>query len=124
MGFGATMKDTDMIIWQAQDSSASASDHTYTDLWSTRFGRPGTDNQQDVTCTSAPNDSNTAIKYSCQRAFNTGDAEDFIVPYDQDLTFSWAYRENVNVFTKHQKYGFFSMRFNADGTVAEGAARP
>lgn len=40
IGFGSTMSNTDMIIWQAQSESASLSEHTYLDLWSESYGKP------------------------------------------------------------------------------------
>jgi hypothetical protein len=96
IGFGASMVDTDMIVWQTPSSGPST-----TDLWSTSNGKPSTDAQQDVTTTAVTINSDKSVHFTSERPLDTGDQQDFLVPLDTDIAMCYAAHSQTANFVYH-----------------------
>jgi hypothetical protein len=73
IGFGKTMTNCDMVIWEANGMNSKA-----LDLWSTGRSVPMTDPSQDYTTTFDYN--GTHVTFTSTRKLNTGDRYDYVIP--------------------------------------------
>ena len=115
IGFGPTMKDTDMIGWHVRNGVGETVDY-----YSTGYSAPKVDDQSNVR--DDPQnppvfDSQTKVmKFVTRRALDTGDeSQDFKVELDVDMPMIYAYNEGTGDWRKHDKYGIWSMQFSSTG---------
>ncbi len=91
IGFGATMKNTDMITWSAKNGVGRVYDS-----YSVGYGKPKEDDVQNVELDSTPsfNKSEDRVSFVTRRKLDTGDAgNDFVVRLDEDIAMSYAYKQ-------------------------------
>ncbi len=91
IGFGATMKNTDMITWSAKNGIGRIYDS-----YSSGYGKPKEDKVQNVELASNPsfNKSEDRVSFVVRRKLDTGDSDnDFIVILDEDIAMSYAYKQ-------------------------------
>ena len=56
------------------------------------------------------------MKFVTRRALDTGDvSQDFKVELDTDMPMIYAYKEGTGDWTKHDRYGIWSMQFSSTG---------
>ena len=72
VGFGKTMTNCDMVLWQANGLQSKT-----VDLWSKGRFTPDTDSQQDYNSTFTYN--GTHVIFISDRKMNTGDSLDFVI---------------------------------------------
>ena len=68
IGFGPTMYNTDMILWQASGATSKV-----TDLWSTKHATPLTDNKNDLVSSFEVNADSKSVTFTTTRKLNTND---------------------------------------------------
>ena len=117
IGFGTSMKDTDMIVWHADGGENSR----VVDYWSTRKWTPEIDEQQDLdsysnTIEADANDPEDYPKvvFLTYRDLDTGDVEkDYLISLDKeihDMVYGlYVYRAEFN---EHTARGYWKLEFN------------
>ncbi|CDW87608.1 cytochrome b5-like heme steroid binding domain containing protein [Stylonychia lemnae] len=114
VGFGSQMVNTDMILTQSRGNLSTAYD-----LWSTRHGRPSTDEVQDIKYGFIWNETHTT--FQIDRKIDTGDtAQDFVVIVvrffitfiiykGEPMSMIFSYHTSSATLTKHTNKGGFTM---------------
>ena len=74
IGFGKTMTNCDMVLWQANGNSS-----LITDLWSTGRSTPARDPIQNYASNFTFN--GTHVEFSSDRNLTTNDTRDTVIPY-------------------------------------------
>ncbi len=78
IGFGKTMTNCDMVLWQANGNASLV-----TDLWSTGRSTPGKDAIQNYQSNFTFN--GTHVEFVSVRLLNTSDAKDAVIPYVREI---------------------------------------
>jgi len=84
IGFGQTMSNTDMIAWRAASDQSDS-----LDLYSTGYGLPATDGENNVETTFTDDEAGT-ITFTSQRKFDTGDSQDYALEFDKNIVMCYA----------------------------------
>ena len=116
IGFGTSMKNTDMIAWHADGQESRVVDY-----WSTKKWTPETDEQQDLdfyfnTFEADPEDEEDypKVHFLTYRDLDTGDTEkDYLIELDKeihDMVYG-MYLSRANFF-EHTERGYWKMEFN------------
>lgn len=115
VGFGKSMKETDMIVWRWKNEQTVVDN-----LYSTTFDTPpsdGTDFLKNKIETTADN------RYKIietRRAFDTGNTKDYVIEADKDYIWCYAYKTDDGDFVYHKEQpGRFSIKFSSTGTAIE-----
>ena len=107
IGFGPTMTNTDMILWQANGKIKSRT----SDLWSFDLTTPMNDSSQNLYSTHVVN-ANGSVTFTTLRNMTTPDSRrDFDFPYGQVVTLCYA-ALNSAAFNLHNTYGYFALKFD------------
>ena len=99
------MIDTDMIVWIADEDKSEV-----LDLWSPGYTRPLIDEKDNNHNTIKGLGDGTRI-FTTYRKLDTGDAQDYVVPIDQDLVWNYAlrtsdeplYKPDTELYKKHSQ---------------------
>jgi len=104
IGFGPTMTNTDMILWQANGASGSR----VSDMWAVSESTPMNDTSQDLKSSHVVN-ANGSVTFTTLRNMTTPDTKrDFNFPYGQVVTLSYA-ALNSAAFNQHNIFGYFAL---------------
>ena len=115
IGFGVTMIDTDMILWQSHSDNPEI-----TDLWATGFGKLEADAEQNLSWDEPfYNDETEMWEFTTRRPIDTGDdKQDMLIELDKDMMMCYSYRLEGSEFVKHEGTGRFTLNFQSDGQVS------
>lgn len=120
IGFGTSMRNTDMILWQAIGEKSVT-----TDLWSTGHGRPATDSNQNLDSSFMVSPDGKTVKFTTKRFLNTNDSQDFVIPTNQDVDMIYAYsRPGQSDFRKHAGYDWWKFNLNSANSISQDVSRP
>ena len=87
IGYGTSMMDVDMFSWHANGASSYARDQK----GQGKKLPPADTIQNGVAETKCDFTSSTnRVKCTTLRKLDTGDAEDYVIPLDEALTFTWV----------------------------------
>ena len=120
IGFGTKMVNTDMIGWFVDNKVGSTRD-----LWSTGYGQPADDLQNDVKDDSPPTFDEVTGKmtFITRRPLDTGDAsEDYLIELNSILAMSYAFKRGTGKFEMHGEndMGVWSLAIAKDGVITDG----
>ena len=114
IGFGYTMLDTDMIIWQADENGPVVKD-----LWATGYGKVEFDADQNIDTESQLNKETNMWEFTTRRKIDTGDdKQDMLIELDKDMMMCYSFRLEGYELTKHEGIGRFTLNFKSDGQVS------
>ncbi|EAS06749.3 DOMON domain protein (macronuclear) [Tetrahymena thermophila SB210] len=112
VGFGATMSNTDMVIFFANQGGQPA----VSDVYSSGEVTPSTDTQQDWTLLGSQITS-SSFKMKAKRALSTGDSQDTVLVQGKSYSFCVAWSSSTS-FVQHDDYYSFSGKLDNNlGTV-------
>mmetsp|Transcript_1474 Transcript_1474/g.976 ORF Transcript_1474/g.976 Transcript_1474/m.976 type:complete len:163 (-) Transcript_1474:104-592(-) len=110
--FGKSMKDSDVIIMQANGSSS-----TYADYWASGYMAPTKDTVQNVSCTNTV--SGTDVIYSCTRPLNTEETtQDKVLSLDAQFDISYAINTNTSNLQFHNRNGHEVVTLDSSSSEA------
>lgn len=116
IGFGTNMVDVDMLTWFGLGADSVAKDH-----WSTSRKKPDEDTQADhITKEMTFDETNNRVKFVTTRKADTGDLEqDFLIPFEEELQMSWAFRYKNAQWLNHDLRDTFQMTlYESLGNIA------
>ena len=114
IGFGYTMLDTDMIIWQADPNEPEVKD-----IWATGYGKVEFDTDQNLETTFDCKVGNEWCEFTTRRAIDTGDdKQDMLVELDKNMMMCYSFRTEGFELEKHEGIGRFTLNFQSDGQVS------
>ena len=117
VGFGVGMVYTDMILWLADGDKSEVFD-----LWSLDYTRPVIDDADNNVNTIEDGEDSTKV-FTTRRALDTGDAQDCVIPLDQELIWNYAlrrpdeelYKPENGLYRKHSEAAQFAITFRSTG---------
>eukprot|EP00347_Sterkiella_histriomuscorum_P018114 403346733 len=109
-GYGRSMSNTDMVIFQGSNPPQVL------DTFSYGYGTPQTDSVNNYQIISSTNNA-THANIVVQRPLNTGDNLDKVVTLGQNLDICWAYATRTWSVVQHENRGSFLLALQTDGTV-------
>ena len=118
IGFGNSMKNTDMITWFVDNETGRTVDY-----WSTDREKPKEDVNQNLQDVFAPsyNRATGKMTFRTRRSLDTGDsAQDYLVPINESMPMIYAYKKGNSRWSKHDEYGVWSALVTDKGFVYDG----
>eukprot|EP00347_Sterkiella_histriomuscorum_P007376 403349177 len=105
IGFGKTMTNCDMVLWQAQQASSKVQD-----MYSRGRYQPDIDSKNNYVTNFTYN--NTHTVFTSDRLLSTGDSLDYIIPYNNSMIMNFAYVSYTSNLVEHSNnaWGSFDMR--------------
>ena len=112
------MKNTDIIAWFVEDGVGSSKD-----LYSKENDQPDEDTISDIMDELGALSYNTANKmmtFVTRRKLDTGDsAQDYVFRLDTDNVMCYAHKTGSSIFSKHDKWGLWSLKIESTGEIGE-----
>lgn len=112
IGFGSSMVNTDMLIFQATGSG------TVTDAYSKDYAAPPPDKIQNLEDISIVIEGGV-YTFTCYRDLDTGDSQDYVITLDQEMPLIWAELTTSASMRIHSDRGVSSLTIS--GTQAKDA---
>lgn len=114
VGFGKTMRGTDMIVWRWKD------DVTIVDnLYSTKYDTPPSDGTDFLKSRIETTADNRYKIIETRRALDTGHAKDYVIEPDKEYIWCYAYLTGKGDFKYHEHQELFSVKFSSTGLAVE-----
>ena len=115
VGFGPTMRETDMIVWRWNDDETEVDN-----LWSTSYSRPASDGTDHLKTAIQDSDDGQFKIFTTRRAFDTGNARDFVIDPDAgEMVMCWAHKTRDGQFTEHRNRDVFAVNFSSPAAVVD-----
>lgn len=118
VGFGTSMVDCDMVLFQGQGAKGLV-----TDRWSVGYEAPRLDIVQDVAWTGSLDAGQYQI--SATRKLDTGDSrQDWVIPLDRQFPMIWAESTASSQLLMHTSYGSVDAILSSKGGESRVTAGP